>query len=73
LGTDDIYLDAAPAYLDEASKTIIDNQSSTLDPVCASTTDVFCQNVKQFQIEVFKESKNLSNLLKSLRQYYKEA
>jgi hypothetical protein len=53
LGADNIYLDAVPANLDETSQTIIDNPSSASDPACANTTDEFCRNVKQFQMEVF--------------------
>jgi hypothetical protein len=64
LGTDDVYLDAAPA-----NSTVIDNFNSdsqvhsTIDS--SDTTDIFCRNIKHFQSEVEHETKCLENLLSS--------
>jgi len=35
-------------------------------------TNSFCQNLKQFDAKVSKESKSLDNLMNSLRTYYKD-
>jgi len=37
-----------------------------------TTTDHFCRNLKTFTDDVTKETKHLDNLLKNLREYYKE-
>jgi hypothetical protein len=68
LGTDDIYLDAAPFHL---SSDQVGCNSSIGDGFDDNTSN-FCRNVKQFQSEVQQESKNLDNIMKRLRQYYKE-
>lgn len=60
LGLNDIYLDAVP---------IIENENSSSS---SSSTDHFCRNLKDFTTEVTKETKYLDNLLKNIRQYYKE-
>jgi hypothetical protein len=61
LGHHDIYLDAEP---------IIDPDNFSSVDV---STDQFCRNLKEFTNDVTKETKYLDNLLKNLRQYYKEA
>jgi hypothetical protein len=60
LGINDIYLDAVPL-------TNLYDNAAVQEP-----TDHFCQSLKQFTTEVMQETKYLDNLLKSLRQYYKE-
>jgi hypothetical protein len=65
LGINDIYLDALPLHHHQN----IDSASSS---VSTSQTDHFCRNLKDFTDDVTKETKYLDNLLKNLRQYYKE-
>jgi hypothetical protein len=60
LGHHDIYLDAEP---------VIDPDNFSSVDV---STDQFCRNLKEFTNDVTKETKYLDNLLKNLRQYYKE-
>jgi hypothetical protein len=71
LGADDVYLDAVPVLQPVLSDIDIPHKSPlNIDP--RHTTDVFCRNIKQFQSELSHEKKNLDNLLKNLRRYYKE-
>jgi hypothetical protein len=70
LGNDDIYLDAVPYNCDNICHNSI--VPPTSDPPSQLTTDTFCRNVKRFDDEVHHECKSLDNLLKTLRQYYKE-
>jgi len=60
LGLNDIYLDAVPL-------SALQHDDGVQEP-----TDNFCRNLKQFTTEVTQETKYLDNLLKSLRNYYKD-
>ncbi len=68
LVTDDIYLDAVPIHPPISHDDCC--QHSTLSIALDDTTDIVC-HVTQFQDEVQHEAKNIDNLLKSLRRYYK--
>jgi hypothetical protein len=68
LGTDDIYLDAAPFHLPSDQVDCNSSIGGDFD----DNTSIFCRNVKRFQTEVEQESKNLDNIMKHLRRYYKE-
>jgi hypothetical protein len=68
VGTDDLYLQAQPHADNKPSDQCILSLGS-LDDV---SMDTFCWHVDQFHSDINTESKNLDNLLKSLRQYYKE-
>jgi hypothetical protein len=70
LGTDDIYLDASPIP-SATTKGNAYRQTSTSTDNIVDTTSSFCRNIKQFQTEAAEESKNLDNILKALRRYYK--
>jgi hypothetical protein len=70
LGTDDVYLDAAPVNSTITHNFDLDNIHLPIDSNI--TTNDFCQNIKNFQSEVDHETKRVDNLLKTLRQYYKE-
>ncbi len=64
LGIHDIYLDALPVTHHLCDSSVL--------PESSLTTDQFCWNLKEFTTEVTKETKYLDNLLKNLREYYKE-
>jgi hypothetical protein len=72
LGNDNVNLDAVPYNCDNICSNSIVPPVPTSNPNCQFTTDTFCCNVKRFDDEVHHECKSLDNLLKSLRQYYKE-
>jgi hypothetical protein len=72
LGHDDIYLDAVPVMFNDTCPDSVVPLTSASNSHCILSTVTFCCNVKQFHDEVTQQSKNLDNLLKSLRHYYKE-
>ncbi len=60
MGTDDIYVDAVPAN-PNVVPNIDQGPNPHLNIDSNNATDVFCQNVKQFQSEVDHETKHLDN------------
>jgi hypothetical protein len=62
VGNDDIYLDAIPHEANDINST-----SYTYTTIKGETNaDIFCQNVKQFQKEVYHESNLLDNFMEIL-------
>ena len=67
MGDSDIYIDALPLP-DNLLSSSFNLYSSPSESSLSDTT--FCQNITQLQDAIVEETKELDNILRTLRQYY---